>query len=168
MLAIATPHSWARFRQITWVMITIASLSFPFPAIAQTVSDEIAQELADQGFTIVSTRYTWLRRIVVTASDGTFERELLVTRGTGVVLQDKWQRIEDAGNAPALRRSETTKRPAYGAGQESDGQGSAPPKSRPAPHRPDKDDRPNPSDKPRPDRPDSDKPESDWSGPKKK
>ena len=62
---------------------------------AQTVSEAFANSLKEQGFHIVSTRYTWLRRIVVEASNGTFEREILVSRGSEVVLQDLWRPIEN-------------------------------------------------------------------------
>lgn len=93
-----------RIRQFFLALTVVFSCFSPVSSGAQTVNNEIIQELADQGFSVVSTRYTWLRRIVVTASDGTFERELLITRGTGVVLHDKWRRVDTPPQRPRVRQ----------------------------------------------------------------
>ncbi len=87
-------------------LILVLACFTPVSSKAQTVSDEIIQELADQGYSVISTRYTWLRRIVVTASDGVFERELLISRGTGVVLHDKRHRIAAPTQKVRVRQDE--------------------------------------------------------------
>lgn len=78
---------------VSLVLALALMLGTPTHIQAQDVNDALAQELSDQGFTVVSTRYTWLRRIVVEATDGEFNREILVSRRSGVVLQDNWERI---------------------------------------------------------------------------
>lgn len=60
-------------------------------AVAQTVSKEFEKSLNEQGFEIVSTGYTWLWRIVVHATDGKQDREILISRGSGQILQDNWR-----------------------------------------------------------------------------
>jgi hypothetical protein len=70
---------------------------------AQTVSDEYVKTLHDQGFVIVSTGYTWLRRIVIHASNGTYEREIVIARGSGQILQDNWTLIKRPLDAASER-----------------------------------------------------------------
>ena len=71
---------------------------------AQSVSDEFELALQEQGFSIVSTGYTWLRRVVVRATNGTYEREIVIARGSGQILQDNWNLIGTASR-PALNNS---------------------------------------------------------------
>ena len=58
---------------------------------AQTVSKEFENALNDQGFEIVSTGYTWLWRIVVHATNGEHDREIVISRGSEQILQDNWR-----------------------------------------------------------------------------
>ncbi len=67
------------------------------PVQAQTVSPDITEALTEQGYTITGTRYTWLRRIVVEATNGVYDREILISRGAGIVLQDNIQPIAPKG-----------------------------------------------------------------------
>ena len=62
-------------------------------AAAQTVSKEFEKSLNDQRFEIVSTGYTWLWRIVVHASNGEQDREIVISRGSGQILQDNWRPV---------------------------------------------------------------------------
>jgi len=64
------------------------------PLQAQELSDGFSQFLKDQGFVVVSKRYTWLGRVAVNASNGVYEREILITRGSNQMLQDNWVLIE--------------------------------------------------------------------------
>ena len=74
-------------------------------ASAQTLNDAFAKSLAEQGFVIESTKFTWLRRIVVQATNGTHNREIVVTRGSGRILQDNWSEVtrsqEESSEAPS-------------------------------------------------------------------
>lgn len=114
-------------RLIQLVLAVALVIGFAGAAPAQTVSDELTQTLNAQGFEVVSARYTWLRRIVVTATDGEYSREILVARGAGVILDDKWKRLDMA--APYERkggaRSPARGRPFNGGG--GDGPNGAPP-----------------------------------------
>lgn len=96
---------FAMRRPIQLVLAVALVVGFAGAAPAQTVSDELAQTLSAQGFEVVSTRYTWLRRIVVTATNGEFSREILVARGAGIILDDKWKRLDTAAAAPRARKS---------------------------------------------------------------
>ena len=76
----------------------LAAWCISMPASAQDVSEDFEKSLNNQGFTIVSTGYTWLRRIVVQATDGVHDREIVIARGSGQVLQDNWEPAERTGD----------------------------------------------------------------------
>lgn len=82
------------------LFITIVTMAPLGAAQAQTVSDTVAQMLKSQGFTISSTRFTWLRRIAVEATNGVYVRDILVSRGEGVILQDEWHLINGSDSEP--------------------------------------------------------------------
>ncbi|AKI00216.1 hypothetical protein IMCC20628_01499 [Hoeflea sp. IMCC20628] len=75
---------------------SIFTLALAGPLQAQTLSPGFSDLLDEQGFVVLSKRYTWLGRIVVTVSNGLYEREILLTRGSNQILQDNWTTIEQA------------------------------------------------------------------------
>lgn len=107
-------------------------MGFATQATAQDIPVTLIEVLDDQGYEITSTRYTWLGRIYVEATDGTNERSILITRASGKILQD---------DVAALHRT----RDAAPEGHDENGHPSPPDKDRPKPEkddeRPEKDDR---------------------------
>lgn len=55
---------------------------------AQDIPDALDAILTEQGYDITSTRYTWLGRIYIEASNGDHTRSILIARQTGRILQD--------------------------------------------------------------------------------
>ncbi|GHA53638.1 hypothetical protein GCM10008927_19370 [Amylibacter ulvae] len=71
----------------------IVSLSMATPSFAQqatTPADALVRQLTNQGFTVTKRGRTWLGRTVITAHKGALEREIVVARGSGQILQDDW------------------------------------------------------------------------------
>lgn len=64
------------------------------PAQAQTLTPGFSDLLEQQGFVVMSKRYTWLGRVAVYVSNGVYEREILLARGSNQILQDNWSLIE--------------------------------------------------------------------------
>lgn len=57
-------------------------------AQSQDIPDALVTILEEQGYEVTSTRYTWLGRIYVEATDGTNDRSILIARASGRILQD--------------------------------------------------------------------------------
>lgn len=57
-------------------------------AQSQDIPDALVTILDEQGYKVTSTRYTWLGRIYVEATDGTNDRSILIARASGRILQD--------------------------------------------------------------------------------
>ncbi|WP_417415314.1 hypothetical protein [Hoeflea sp.] len=74
--------------------MAIFTLTLAGPLQAQTLSPGFSELLEEQGFVVLSKRYTWLGRIVVNVSNGLYEREILISRGSNQILQDNWTRLE--------------------------------------------------------------------------
>ncbi len=63
-------------------------LGFASATQAQDIPDALETILAEQGYEVTSTRFTWLGRIYVEASNGDQTRSILIARQTGRILQD--------------------------------------------------------------------------------
>lgn len=92
--------------------VVVFALSLAGPLQAQTLGPGFSQLLDGQGFVVLSKRYTWLGRIVVTVSNGLYEREILLSRGSNQILQDNWTLIDsvagdDNGPPPAIAGGES-------------------------------------------------------------
>jgi hypothetical protein len=72
-------------------------------AYAQDVPPALVTALGAQGFEVTSTRYTWLGRIYVEASDGETQRAILIARRSGQILHDNLI----SGERVTLRADET-------------------------------------------------------------
>ncbi len=60
------------------------------PATAQTqVADPVVEELEAQGYLVTEIERTWLGRILITARNDTYLREVVLNRVTGDVLSDR-------------------------------------------------------------------------------
>ncbi|PIB24347.1 hypothetical protein BFP76_03785 [Amylibacter kogurei] len=81
--------------------VIIVSLAVATPSFAQqaaTPADIVVRQLVNQGFTITNRGRTWLGRTIITAQKGMVEREIVVARGSGQILQDDWVFDPDAGD----------------------------------------------------------------------
>lgn len=87
------------------ILISLVLCAAPV-AQAQTIPAPIVQSLTAQGFTITSKRFTWLGRIYVEASNGTVRRQILIARGSGQILQDRYVAL-DTGNAEPSVQNQT-------------------------------------------------------------
>jgi hypothetical protein len=68
----------------------LAVLSLSAEAFAQSsVADDVVARLQSSGYTISNVRKSWLGRIVVTASNETLEREIVLNRTSGEVIRDQ-------------------------------------------------------------------------------
>jgi len=93
------------------------------PVQAQTLTPGFSNLLEQQGFVVLSKRYTWLGRVVVYVSNGVYEREILIARGSNQILQDNWSLIEAGSANPANRTSAQPETTSAGPGAGTGGPG---------------------------------------------
>ncbi len=67
-----------------------ASLAATAPAAAEPeVADPVVALIEHQGYTVSEISRTWLGRILITAKNGTYLREIALNRATGQILRDR-------------------------------------------------------------------------------
>lgn len=74
-------------------------------ASAQSVQDQIVEQLQDQGFNRITVQRTLLGRTRIEAFSDTLERELVFNPNTGEILRDYWEPLDDDDDdgGPRLR-----------------------------------------------------------------
>ena len=101
-------------------------LLMALPLRAQTVIDQIAAQLREQGYTRIEVSNTLLGRARIEAKSRDWEREIIVNPRTGEILRDYWEaRGKTAGGAmPGLLSSAANDGgKGRGRGGDDDGQG---------------------------------------------
>ena len=77
--------------------ILAAFLLLQSPAHAQVpVADDVIARIEADGFTVIEVKRSWLGRIVITASDSTDLREVVLNRKSGEILRDQRFPMEDS------------------------------------------------------------------------
>jgi len=71
------------------------------PAVADTLTDRLIAQLAEQGFSRFEVSRTWLGRVRIQAEGEGLSREVIVNPRTGEILRDLWTR-DDAESTPEL------------------------------------------------------------------
>ena len=78
------------------MLIIIYLTSGAIPLKAQEIPDylrdqiiEIQNQILIEGFEVTSIGRTWLGRILIKASNGSVEREIVINRGSGQVIHDR-------------------------------------------------------------------------------
>lgn len=71
------------------------------PAVADTLTDRLIAQLAEQGFSSFEVSRTWLGRVRIQAEGEGLSREVIVNPRTGEILRDLWTR-DDAESTPEL------------------------------------------------------------------
>lgn len=69
-----------------------AALAFSTPAAAragETVADPVIRSLTEEGYTVTDVHRTWLGRILITAQNPRYLREIALDRRTGAILGDQ-------------------------------------------------------------------------------
>lgn len=113
------------------IMITLlANCTLGTASFAQDVPDALTDQLKNQGFTVVETGRTWLGRILVRATDGTTDREIVLERGSGQVLHDR-ARPSQGDEARDEQPSKGASKPPRDQQQPRDGERSLPDNDRP-------------------------------------
>lgn len=69
-------------------------------ASAETLVDQVTEQLASQGYSEITVSKTWLGRIRIEASGGTASREIIINPRTGEILRDYWE--DEEGEGPGL------------------------------------------------------------------
>ena len=67
------------------------------PVSAQTLQDDVINELRDQGFTTITVTRTWLGRTRIKASSKSRDREIIMNSRTGEVLRDYSEDLDGSG-----------------------------------------------------------------------
>lgn len=81
-----------------------ATLSLAAPASAQTggsVADPVIRTLTEEGYTVTDVSRTWLGRILITARNARYLREVALDRRTGAILGDQRFMRTETGAPPA-------------------------------------------------------------------
>ena len=85
------------------LLLLLLMLAVPAGASAQSVQDQIIDQLAGQGFTRIEVSRTLLGRVRLRALSATLDRELIFNPATGEILRDSWQqRRSDRAVVPRL------------------------------------------------------------------
>lgn len=69
-------------------------------ASAETLVDQVTEQLASQGYSEITVSKTWLGRVRIEASGGTASREIIINPRTGEILRDYWE--DEDGEGPGL------------------------------------------------------------------
>ena len=77
------------------IAICIALIGTPQFAAAQTIQDQIVEQLQAQGFTNLQVSRTWLGRVRIISRRGDLVRELVFNPQTGEILRDLWKTDDD-------------------------------------------------------------------------
>ncbi len=83
------------------IAICIALIGTPHLAAAQTIQDQLVEQLQAQGFTNMQVSRTWLGRVRIMSRRGDLVRELVFNPQTGEILRDLWK-TDDDDRAPWL------------------------------------------------------------------
>ena len=92
------------------LLFSLAALAWPGAPRAGTTSEDIVEDLREQGFEGVSVETTWLGRVRILATRQDGQREIVLNPRTGEILRDVWT---GSGRSALLREGGT---PAGGAG----------------------------------------------------
>ncbi len=86
------------------------ALALPNLAAAETVEEQIIRQLQAQGFNRIEVQRTLLGRVRIDATSSTLERELIFNPGTGEILRDYWEPLDDRDDesTPSLRNPSTS------------------------------------------------------------
>lgn len=79
--------------------LVFAGILAAHPAFSDNYADEIALQMARQGFADVAVDGTWLGRVRVTGTRNGTVREIIVNPNTGEILRDLW--LNDEGQVIA-------------------------------------------------------------------
>ncbi len=96
-----SPHTKTamRYKLALCVGLTIA----PFAVAAQSVTDQVVQQLRAQGYSEIVVTRTWLGRLRFVSERGDFVRELVINPQTGEVLRDYLRSSDsDDGDNPRV------------------------------------------------------------------
>lgn len=72
----------------------------PAATAGEGVAEPVVRALADEGYTVTDIRRTWLGRILITATNDRFLREVALDRRTGAILGDQQFRRSDPAETP--------------------------------------------------------------------
>ena len=72
------------------MVLVLGGLLAALPASAKGLADEIARQMAQQGFQNIGIEETWLGRTRITGIRNGGSREIIVNPNTGEILRDLW------------------------------------------------------------------------------
>lgn len=71
-------------------LLLIGFLGLTSPALADTdISDPVVALIEAQGYEVIEVRQTWLGRVLITARNNAYLREIVLNRTTGQILRDQ-------------------------------------------------------------------------------
>ena len=84
------------FFRTYFVLFLICMVSNPIPAKSQEIPEYLQDQIIEiknliliEGYEVTSISRTWLGRILIKASNGSIEREIVVNRGSGEIIHDR-------------------------------------------------------------------------------
>ncbi|TDK51178.1 hypothetical protein [Antarcticimicrobium luteum] len=79
----------------------LALAAAPAATAGEGVAEPVVRSLTEEGYTVTDVSRTWLGRILITAQNRRFLREVALDRRTGAILGDQRFRRSEAADAPA-------------------------------------------------------------------